>query len=212
MQATTTSSRSASASSCGSIAQASDASDRRIESFEQGQLPRTRQAFNDSRAVIESFAAEIADGSKSFALATRLFPPDVRAGALFFYAYCRRADDAIDESDNPQRALCELKAQLDRIFGEARQSDKLELALQHLVGHYQIPRAPFDWLLEGFSWDAGEKVYATQEDLVGYAVRVAGTIGLVMAMMMGRHDEYALARATDPKRPATLLPPVPGDH
>ena len=48
-----------------------------------------------------------------------------------------------------------------------------------------IPRALLDALLEGFVWDAQGRRYETLEELHDYAARVAGTVGAMMALLMG---------------------------
>lgn len=50
------------------------------------ELTRDRSASYDS----------IQRHSKSFALASRLLPADIRHHAVAVYAWCRRADDAVD--------------------------------------------------------------------------------------------------------------------
>jgi phytoene synthase len=52
-------------------------------------------------------------------------------------------------------------------------------------------------LLEGFEWDAENRRYETLDELVAYAVRVAGTVGGMMALLMGRSDPAVLARAME---------------
>ncbi|HEX4353666.1 MAG TPA: squalene/phytoene synthase family protein, partial [Polyangiales bacterium] len=53
--------------------------------------------------------ASIEQHSKSFALASRLLPPKVNHDAAVLYAYCRRADDAIDLSP-PNQQMTQLRA------------------------------------------------------------------------------------------------------
>jgi phytoene synthase len=55
----------------------------------------------------------------------------------------------------------------------------------------------FDALLEGFEWDASGFKYDTLEDLCAYAARVAGTVGAMMALLMGVRSRAAVARACD---------------
>jgi phytoene synthase len=50
-------------------------------------------------------------------------------------------------------------------------------------------------LLEGFAWDAQAKRYETIEELEAYAVRVAGTVGVMMAFIMGVRHPMVLASA-----------------
>ena len=52
-------------------------------------------------------------------------------------------------------------------------------------------------LLDGFAWDAEGRRYDTLEDLLAYAARVAGSVGAMMAVLMGARGADALARACD---------------
>jgi 15-cis-phytoene synthase len=52
-------------------------------------------------------------------------------------------------------------------------------------------------LLEGFLWDADGRRYETLDDVQDYAARVAGTVGAMMALVMGVHSPRALARACE---------------
>jgi phytoene synthase len=60
-------------------------------------------------------------GSKSFFTASLLLPARVRAPATALYAFCRVADDAIDDSPDPQRAVADLRQRLDDIYAGAPQ-------------------------------------------------------------------------------------------
>ena len=52
-------------------------------------------------------------------------------------------------------------------------------------------------LLEGLAWDAEGRVYETLDDLLDYAARVAGAVGVMMTLIMGVRSTEALARACD---------------
>ena len=52
-------------------------------------------------------------------------------------------------------------------------------------------------LLEGLAWDAEGRSYETIDELFDYAARVAGAVGVMMALIMGVRSPQALARACD---------------
>ena len=141
--------------------------------------------------------ALLARGSKSFSLAARLLPRALRDDAAIFYAYCRVADDLIDEGEDPDAALTELRRRLDGVYGETPDDDPVDRALTYLVAKHMLPRAPFDALLEGFEWDVKERRYVEFADVIAYSARVASAVGVVMSMMMGVRDHFVLARACD---------------
>ena len=62
---------------------------------------------------------------------------------------------------------------------------------------FAIPGALPEALLEGFAWDARGRRYETIDDVQAYAARVAGTVGAMMAIVMGQSAPDIVARAVD---------------
>lgn len=141
--------------------------------------------------------ALLAHGSKSFSAASWLLPSRMRDDAAVFYAFCRVADDAVDDSGAPARAVDELRVRLDRIFADCPNNDPVDRALARVVLRHALPQAPFSALLEGFAWDAEERRYHTLSEVRAYAARVASAVGVVMTYLMGVRDRDTLARACD---------------
>ncbi len=137
------------------------------------------------------------NGSHSFFAASKLLPRDVREPACALYAFCREADDAIDLSDDPASAIVDLNDRLDRIYRGRPRNRAADRGMAIVVASYQIPRTIPAALLEGFEWDIAGRRYATLSDLYGYGARVAGTVGVMMAMIMGVRAPDILARACD---------------
>lgn len=136
-------------------------------------------------------------GSKSFAAAALLLPPGLRADAAAIYAFCRIADDAIDGGADAQGALNALQQRLARIYGDGALDDPIDRAFRRAVTRRGIPQAIPAALLEGFAWDAEGRRYLTLDQLCAYGVRVAGTVGVMMTLLLGRRDTALLARACD---------------
>ena len=136
-------------------------------------------------------------GSKSFFLASLLLPSRVRGQARSLYAFCRVADDAIDNSDDPARALDELHRRLDAIYRGAPGPEPADRALAAVVAAQALPRVLLDALLDGFAWDAQARRYDTIDELHAYGARVAGTVGAMMALLMETREATALARACE---------------
>jgi phytoene synthase len=136
-------------------------------------------------------------GSKTFFAASLLLPARVRAPASALYAFCRLADDEIDLGADPVQALRGLHERLDAIYAGCPQPLEGDRALASVVHAHTIPRTLLDALLEGFLWDAEGRSYETIEDVHAYGARVAGTVGAMMALVMGTRDAAALARACD---------------
>ena len=150
----------------------------------------------NSEGVRSSYAS-IAHHSKSFALASRLLPPRVRDRAVVVYAWCRRADDAVDLAGrgNEAAALERLRGELDAIYGTTSLDDPLLLAFRSVVEARGIPRAYPDDLLEGMRMDVEGTFYDDMDTLLKYCWCVAGIVGLMMCHVMGVRYEAATRNA-----------------
>jgi 15-cis-phytoene synthase len=162
----------------------------------------------DRAALVDFARISIARGSKSFALASRLFDYTTRERAWLLYSWCRKCDDIADGQDhggalsvvdNPAERLAILKTMTARaLAGEATGDPNFD-ALGLVVRECAIPHAwPLD-LIEGFAMDAAGFSPRTTEDLLRYCYHVAGVVGKMMAVIMGvdPQDEDTLARAKD---------------
>jgi phytoene synthase len=136
-------------------------------------------------------------GSKSFFAASKLLPERVRNASVALYAFCRVADDLVDEGDSTEDALVTLRLRLDGIYNGNPQAFIEDNALAHVAQQYALPRNMLEALIEGFEWDAQGKTYETIEELHQYAARVAGSVGAMMCWIMGPRHASALARACE---------------
>ncbi len=136
-------------------------------------------------------------GSKTFFAASLLLPPRVRAPARALYAYCRLADDLVDLGSDALQAVDQLHQRLDAVYAGRPQAVAVDHALAQVVHRFRIPRPLLDALIEGFLWDSHGRRYETLAELEDYAARVAGTVGAMMALLMGVRSPGALARACD---------------
>jgi 15-cis-phytoene synthase len=148
------------------------------------------------RADLAACRALLRHGSKSFHAASLLLPARVRAPASALYAFCRVADDAIDDGGSAA-ALDRLQRRLDDAYAGRPHDNPVDRAFAATARRFMLPKALPEALLDGFAWDLNGRVYGTQADLEGYCVRVAGTVGVMMAVLMGRRGAEALARAAD---------------
>ena len=155
-----------------------------------------RPSSADASGDLAACAKILAAGSRSFHAASRLLPSRVRGPSTALYAFCREADDAIDRDRDPQ-SLARLAGRLDAAYAQRPEDSPVDRAFAAAVAGRRIPRAIPDALIEGFGWDADGRRYQNLEALEAYAARVAGTVGLMMALVMGARDEHALARALD---------------
>ena len=154
-------------------------------------------ALQEPRRDLEACRRLMRGGSRSFFTASLMLPPRVRAPATALYAFCRVADDAIDDSAEPRRAIAELHARLDAVYAGRPGPHLADRALACVVQSHALPRPLLDALLEGFEWDVEGRRYETIEDVHAYGARVAGTVGAMMAVVMETRDREALARACE---------------
>ena len=136
-------------------------------------------------------------GSRTFHAASYLLPRRVREPATALYAFCRLADDAVDQTGATADVLTDLDHRLRRAYAADPVPVAADRAFSRVVREHRIPVALPAALLEGFRWDAEGRRYETLEELQAYAARVAGTVGTMMAMLMGVRDRRQLARAAD---------------
>jgi phytoene synthase len=136
-------------------------------------------------------------GSRSFYAASFLLPRRVHEPATALYAFCRLADDAIDLDGGRTDAVGRLSARLDRIYSGRPDPIPPDRALAAVVAHFDLPRTLLDALLEGFAWDADGRRYPDLGAVYAYSARVAGTVGAMMAVLMGARSIDLAARACD---------------
>ncbi len=149
-------------------------------------------------ADLQACVALMQDGSRTFFAASRLLPPRVRAAAIALYAFCRVADDLVDQaSPGDPQPLQVLRTRLDRIYAGIPQDHVEDHALSMVVQQHGLPRHLLDALIEGFAWDASARHYETLEDVQAYGARVAGSVGAMMCWIMGPRDTATLARACE---------------
>ncbi|MFZ5807117.1 MAG: hydroxysqualene dehydroxylase HpnE [Verrucomicrobiota bacterium] len=126
-------------------------------------------------------------------------PKERRVAMSVFYAFCRLADDIVDEkpldSAKAQAAIDEWRQEIAACYAGAPTTD-FGKELAEIIQRYDIPRVPFDEILNGVEMDLQDKRYATFEDLKIYCQRVASAVGLVSIRIFGcidpQSEEYAV--------------------
>jgi phytoene synthase len=159
------------------------------------------KTYHASAADIAACRQLLRTGSRSFYAASFLLPQRIRDPAIALYAFCRIADDAIDcAGDEPgaqTRALAELHHRLDRIYDGEPIDEYTDRALADVVACFGMPKALLEALLEGFEWDAEGRRFEDLSGVYDYSARVAGTVGAMMAALMGARSTQLVARACD---------------
>ena len=150
----------------------------------------TPQQDQACRAILDKHA-------RTFSLAAKFLSEETAEHAAAVYAWCRRADDAIDLAPRNEHAaaLARLQAELDAVYGPETLEDPVLGGFQVVVRARGIRRVYCDELLLGMAMDADDVRYRTLDDLLVYCYRVAGTVGLMMAHVLGVRDDDALPAA-----------------
>jgi phytoene synthase len=146
----------------------------------------------------------------SFYYAFLMLPPAKRNAIVAVWDFCRAVDDAVDEASPEgewplsdaarQKATRELvvwRSELARAFDPAGQPETAQgRALKPLVAAFQLPRQPFEDLIDGVAMDLARDRYGTIGELLEYCRRVASAVGLVCIEIFGCRDlrarEYAI--------------------
>jgi phytoene synthase len=157
-----------------------------------------RSAAPGEAADLLACRAQLRDGSRTFLAASRLLPRRVRDPACALYAFCRSADDAVDlDAVDEHAAVRRLRERLDAVYAGRPAALAADRAMTRVVARHAIPRALPEALLDGFEWDAERRRYDSIDALHAYAARVAGSVGAMMALLMGVRAADAVARACD---------------
>ncbi len=130
-------------------------------------------------------------------MASFLLPRRVRNSASALYAFCRIADDAVDIEGGSLAAIANLRRRIDIAYDGQPLSTPIDRAFAATIQTYAIPRELPEGLITGLEWDALSRRYETIEELQAYAIRVAGTVGAMMAVLMRASSPELVARACD---------------
>lgn len=135
----------------------------------------------------------------NFSVGFRFLPKERRRAVYAAYAWCRRADDAVDEGE-PAGAPARLDAwerELDAVYGGSP-SSAAGVALAEALPRFPIPKEAFQGLLAGCRQDLVTSRYATFDELLGYCDLVASTISTIsLAIFGGLGNAEAEARGRE---------------
>ena len=161
------------------------------------------------RAALVAHARDsIALGSKSFAMASKLFDPATRERVWLLYAWCRACDDIADGQDHggALSATPDAAARLDTIrtrtalafAGKPTGAPAFD-ALGLVARETGLTQAMAQDVIAGFALDAAEWNPRSEADMLRYCFHVAGAVGVMMAVVMGvaPGDDETLDRASD---------------
>ncbi|HET7699212.1 MAG TPA: presqualene diphosphate synthase HpnD [Vicinamibacterales bacterium] len=152
----------------------------------------------------------------SFYYSFLVLPPEQRRAIVAVWDFCRAVDDAVDEAPADRRIaqVQSWREELARCFGAGPPATPQGRALQPLIGAFNLPRPPFDALIEGVEMDLVTTRYPTFADLYEYCIRVASSVGLVCVEIFGCREPASRQYAIDlgvALQLTNILRDVPGD-
>lgn len=146
--------------------------------------------------LVEHCLSVMRHHARSFSRASRLLPRRYADRVAVLYAFCRLADDAVDlapDAASARQACDELVSELDD-SGSAR---PVVRAFCDWSAGRPLTRDAARELLNGIGGDVGAVRIADDAELLRYAYRVAGTVGLMMCDVLGVSDPRAHPFAID---------------
>jgi phytoene synthase len=125
--------------------------------------------------------------ARTFSLACRMLPRPVRDDVYLLYLVFRTLDDLVD--DGMPEAAERVAAVADWAAGRAGEQTREVDVLDDLATRHPLPRTAVGEFCEGMRWDIEGRLLATEAELDAYCYRVAGTVGVVMASVLGTFDD-----------------------
>ena len=143
-------------------------------------LASVEDAYEACRQVTQEYA-------KTFYLGTLLMPEEKRRAIWAIYVWCRHTDELVDGARaqfTTDATLDAWEADLEAIFAGHPVHD-VDVALVDTLERFPIDIQPFRDMIAGQRMDLYRNRYQTFEELKLYCYRVAGTVGLMSAAVMG---------------------------
>ena len=139
----------------------------------------------------------------SFYYSFLVLPPRKREAIVAVWDFCRAVDDAVDEvvpeaeweggltaeaRHRAELAVASWRSELAACFGEGAPQTWQGRALAPFIAEFQLPRTPFEDLIDGVEMDLDHARYPTFDALAAYCRRVASSVGLVCVEIFGYSD------------------------
>ena len=142
-----------------------------------------------------SAAESLKSNAKSFALAAKILPKDKYETVARLYRFCRYADDIADNETNESSLIL-----LDQLRKDLEVEQSSSAAVRDYIQirrQYSIPKSAALDLLDGLEKDQTQVRIQSVDELIRYAYRVAGTVGIMMAKVLRVDSPKAFPHAID---------------
>lgn len=155
-------------------------------------------AYEYCRALTYTYA-------KTFYFASYFLPKPKRAACYAVYAFCRYADDLVDNapaneagfSSAAHEIVNEWKSALNDVYAKNPAANPVMIAWADVLEKFHIPRNLPGELIEGVLMDTYINRYETFDDLYNYCYKVASVVGLMTSEIFGYKSADALPHAID---------------
>jgi squalene synthase HpnC len=144
------------------------------------------------------------DHYENFPVASVLCPPALRPAVVAIYHFARTADDIADEGDAGTEArladLAAYRADLAAVLAGQPAGPRwpqVYTPLAERVRSFALPGEPLHDLLDAFSQDTRNPLYADRAQLLDYCRRSANPIGRLLLHLYGVRDAVSLQQSDD---------------
>ena len=124
--------------------------------------------------------------ARTFSWACRLLPGPLRDDVYLLYLVFRTLDDLVD--DGAADATARVEAVQAWARGQAAVATREVEVLEELASRHPLPRDAFADFCAGMHDDIAGAAPMTEQDVDRYCYQVAGTVGVVMASVLGVRD------------------------
>ena len=160
--------------------------------------PPVEAAYEYCRALTYTYA-------KTFYFASYFLPKHKRAACYAVYAFCRYADDLVDNSPTDEghftgmavHLVNEWKSALSSVYAKNPGTNPVMIAWADVLDRFRIPRNLPEELIEGVLMDTYTNRFNTFDELYIYCYKVASVVGLMTSEIFGYSSPDALPHAID---------------
>ena len=150
--------------------------------------PRVAALLPEAQATIDRVA-------RSFALAARFLPREVRSDINLLYLALRRLDDLVDleapsgsaQRVDAQQRIAAIRTWVDTGSVNGTPGDELAIFIDLQRRTPTLPTDAIGAFLDGMAGDLAGPLMESDADLDLYCYQVAGTVGRLMAALLGVH-------------------------
>lgn len=146
----------------------------------------------------ESAITTLSKQGKTFRWASLFLSHDRLLAAAELYQLCRELDDGVDVPERRAASASAFHSLIERLsLPVFLPEGDIEARADNLVRTHGVPKSALVSLLEGLVDDINHQPFTSESQLLGYAYRVAGTVGLMMCPILGVHNPKAYHHAID---------------